>query len=154
MIKLTLLNVIGEYYWMRTLKTIVLFGHNTKETYWTVKLGLQVHKAIIQNKWKIPVYLGWNIKSNICRKQQQTKAGKQSPNCYTSVRNFLYIAVRNLDICTEYVNQRVKVLFVIHQVSWSMKDIINRRTKVLYVINHNLLSYIFFQSSLLILKIH
>ena len=122
-----------DYYWMRTLKTIMLFEHNTEETYWTVKLGLQVHKGIIQNKRKIPLYLGWNIKSNLCRNQQQTKVEKQSAHCYTSVRNFLYIAVRNLDIYTEYVNQRVKLLFVIHQISWSIKDIINRRTKVLVV---------------------
>ena len=114
-------------------RLLVPFGHNTEETYWKVKPGVQVHKGMIQNKWKIPFYLGWNIKSNLCRKQQQTKAKKQNANCYTSVRNLLYIAVRNLDIYTEYINQRVKLLFVIHQISWSIK------TKVLFAVGIRLL---------------
>ena len=96
---------------------------------------------------------------------------------YITVRNLLYITVRNWHICITYINHRLKVLFVIPQISWFIKYyklmnqntfllyipvcklatslnqtwwyIINQRIKVLFVMQEKLQTYSFFSSKLL-----
>ena len=92
---------------------------------------------MVQNDFKVSLYLGWNIKSSVLSMQQQQQRNKTLiPFHHTC--ELIFWSNQACRSIRYILNQGIKILVAIHQTSRSIKHIIYQREKVLFVINHNL----------------